>query len=487
MQARAIYLGRSLILCVLLHCFCTALTVDLHTPQASGPDVEQSLLQLLRQQLNVRSFTVTHTTDTLTVVKRQDEQQTNTTTATVTCTPSQTNRVILNLDDSCVDALADLNVASPLYSASDKAVSDIAIVCRENCAGELIYFDELCPGYYQNIKTYLQGICSLNSEMERCALSVADNDGSRVYRECFEETNAFERCRTRCQNALVDFSTDIGCCVNTFYNDTWNFFGNLRLFHPNLNHTVDPSLWLTCRVPYPNECPNELFPSPSPTSAPTTAAPITTSTPTPLTPHTPSPCSHTIREGSLQDSCVPLLNEFQSPLGLLNIAQNETKMAKLCSLECGGEYAKQCSERTDRDFLLEHICGQFSHKSCGFLLTQNYLSNLIRNLSSSCGPVSRSVPCSTECQSALETAVSMLGCCMFPHTLEVVSERVGIAASVDGRLWSLCGLEQPLKCPDPFITATNEPQRGSSSKGMYVVMINGAPSISMGKPMYIHM
>ena len=415
------------------------------SPADDEPD-SQSLHDLLGLRMNTALPELSHT-----VHRRQANVSTNTS----SCTDFEVSLLLQSLNDSCVDSLSRLNIASPIYTASDLAVRDIATVCRDDCAGEVLEFDEACPEYYPDIATYLRAVCSLNSNMDRCAFSVAQNDGSQVFQKCFVETNAFEQCRRRCKNALAEFSSDIGCCVNTFYNDTWDFFGNLKRLHPTLNYSTDPFLWEICGVPYPNECSNDLFPSPTSSTVAPSTSPTPTNTPTRSSPNT-TLCSDT--KGSLDmldKTCQMLLTEFTSTQRLQILAKDERKMSELCSPDCGGQYYKHCSSDSSTHELLRLFCGEFSNKRCGNLLLNSY-STLLENLTV-CNNISEteSRPCSDECRLVLENAETQYGCCLFGLMVESVSERAGVDV-VNDQLWSQCGLDQPHQCPNPFITETNE-------------------------------
>ena len=448
------YLLRTVVVCVLLHHYSSKAATAKTTLQqlaVSEPDL-QSLQLLLTEHRALGELTGT-------MPQARDRRQVSEPVNNA-CNDTQIAQVIGNLNDSCIDAISSVSLASPVYLSSAAAETDIGNLCRDDCAGELLRLDKMCPEYFPNFATYLQGVCSFNSRMNRCAFSVRENDGMKVFQKCFVETNAYEdRCRRRCKNALTAFDSDIGCCINSFYNDTWEFFGNLQRFQPHLNYSIDPFLWETCGIPYPSECSEELSPSPSPSPTPT---PITN--PPPSQPTNDPLCIED--KTSVGESCLSLLTEFQTAQGLQAIAEDSSKTSELCSAECGEQYVKQCTETSSNSYeILQLFCGQFSGERCGSLIAKSY-SSLLQNLSA-CATTPESVigSCSNECQSALVSTGSELGCCQSLLTLETVSQRLGIEV-VDSRLWSRCGLELPQRCEDPFDRAVEETKETGSSKGI---------------------
>ena len=435
---------KTLLVCVLLRSTDSA-------SQLAGVESDIHILQLLLPD----SRALEEHTNTLRVDRRQISEPT---TATHSCNDSQAFVFLNNLNRSCIDAISSVSLASPTYLSSDIAETHINDICREDCAGDLLIFDKMCPEYFPNFATYLQGACSLDARNNRCAFSVRENNGLRVFQKCFEETNVYEGCRRRCKNALVDFNSDIGCCIKSFYNATWDFFDNLQQFQPHLNYSIDPFVWETCEIPYPYQCSNKLFPSPSPPPAPT---PITTNslTPQPL-------CTDSEEMTELGDTCLSLLTEFKTPQGLQSIAQDSDKTRDLCSVDCGGQYAKQCRE-SGSDFyeVLELFCGEFSGEICGHVLAQSY-SNLLQNLSLCSDTESVTGFCPNGCLSVLIEATSELGCCLFPLTVDGVGQRVGWSAVIEGQLWSQCGLELPEKCSDPFPIVAEGTQSTASNTGI---------------------
>ena len=436
---------KTLLVCALLHYSSSKAATDSARQLAvAEPDI-QSLQLVLTERRALAEIT-----NTVSLDRRQVDEP-----ASHSCNDSQAFLVLNNLNSSCIDAISSVSLASSVYLSSDEAERHITDLCREDCAGDLIRLDQMCPDYFPDFATYLQGVCSLNVRMNRCAFSVRDNNGLKVFQKCFEETNVYEGCRRRCKNALAEFNSDVGCCINSFYNATWDFFDNLRQFQPHLNYSIDPFVWETCGIPYPNECSDELFPSPTPSPAPT---PITNSPPT--------SCIGTDDTTVVGDNCLSLLTEFQTQ-GLQAIAGDREKTRALCSVECGGQYAKQCREtNSDLYDVLELFCGEYSGETCGSIITRSY-SNLLSNLSV-CSDTTGS--CSQECLSTLVGAESELGCCLFLLTVDSVGQRAGTEV-VDSRLWSKCGLQLPPKCHNPFDPTTVEAtQSTASSKGIIIAI-----------------
>ena len=380
-------------------------------------------------------------------------------------------KLVQQVNDTCLYSLSNLDVTNATYLASDDSVKDVSIVCNEDCAGVFLEYNETCPGYITYFSALLRGVCSKNSHHERCAFATLENDGSRVYQKCFVETNAFERCRNRCKNALYYFSTDLDCCINTFYNDTFTFFIDLQYNLPDLNYSIDPLLWDTCGIPYPNECSSNLFPLPYST---TPVIMSITPTPTPSPTLTPLPsgiCMDVDETAIFSDSCLSLLSEFQTQSGVQRIASNGESTRELCSMECAGNYVQQCNKLEagkNASTILGLFCGQYNNEYCGGLIADSY-SMLLQNLSLCEGSSysSSDFSCTTECQSALIAIGVELGCCVYVLTQNSVSERAGTPL-LESLLWSSCGLDPPQQCPDPFPSDVEERITPNKGRGMYV-------------------
>ena len=427
-------------------CYLSAATQDDGLFESFTNDAMSDLNSVFHQ---LKGFT-TSIGDVQQVNRRQTAE--NISNTTDICSDRYFSARFNQLEFSCLNSLANLSVANVTYLASEGSVSDIDNVCREGCAGVFLDHDEICPDFLPNFSSYLRGVCSKNAHHERCAFSVMVNNGLRVYEKCFVQTNAFDRCRFRCKNALREFSDNLGCCINTFYNDTYTFFTNLQSFVPTLNYSIDPLLWDTCGIPYPSECSPIVF-SPKPS---TTVIPTPSSTPTPTPTPTPNPPSLCISTTSFSDSCTALLLDIQTPSGIQNIAVSDRNTGELCSESCAGSYVQQCNEANDDiSMILELFCGQYNNKFCGGVIGDSYMT-LLQNLSSNCNG-SNYNDCNDECHSMLVDIREELGCCAHVLTLTSVSEHAGIEL-LDGRPWSSCDVELPKKCPDPFTSELSENQ-----------------------------
>ena len=400
--------------------------------------------------------------ESMTIRRRQVEEQRNSSSnMTYLCSDAHLSSVIHNLHPMCLDSIAHLDVADPSYTTSLEGIMDISNVCRADCAGDFITFDELCPEHLPNFSEFLRGICSVNSHSELCAFSVERNDGSRVYKKCFVEINAFEQCQFSCRNSLIHFMDDIGCCINTFYNDTQSILTN---YLPTINSSVNPLLWEACDVPYPNECLHDsLTPSPTPLI-------INHPIPTQIVPPTFHPpnlmCSETT---ILSSTCIDLLKAFKTPTGLQLIADDLKNTSYLCSNDCAGSYVNQCSgeaKNNDLITLLEIFCGQFTNNYCGGLISDIYHS-LFQNISMCSQTTTTTGTCSDECHTSLVVIDSVLGCCAYALAVDIVTQYVGIPL-IDNVVWSLCGLQPPQQCPNPFQLITNTQSTDSSNQGIYI-------------------
>lgn len=447
---------RLLVAIFLSCCYLSAASEDDVLLGRSTNDVMSDFNSIFYQ---LKGFT-TSIDDVQQVNRRQTAE--NISNSTDVCSDGYFSVQLNRLTVSCLNSLSNLSVANATYLASEGSVMDIDNVCQEGCAGVFLDYDETCPEFLPNFSTYLRGICSRNAHNDKCAFSVMVNAGSRVYKKCFIETNAFDRCRSRCKNALRDFSADLGCCINTFYNDTYTFFANLQILVPNLNYSINPSLWDACGIPYPGECSPYLFSPPRPSS--TAVTPTPTSTPTP---NSPSLCISTEETTLFSDSCAALLLDFQTPSGLKNIAMSDSNISELCSEGCGGSYVEQCNgANDDTSMILELFCGQYNNEFCGGVIVDSY-TTLLQNLSLNCN-YSSSSDCNAFCHSALVNVGEKLGCCSHALTLTSVSEHAQLDL-LDGRLWSSCDLQPPQKCPNPFMSDLPENQNIFKT-GLYILL-----------------
>lgn len=344
------------------------------------------------------------------------------------------------LNATCQYALASLDTDNVTYLASQQAMKDIDVFCTDDCAGNLLEYYANCPQFFISLEDYVRGVCSKNSGF-RCGLSLAVDDGSVVYERCFLQTSANDRCRFRCKNALRDFSNQIGCCINTYYNDTYRTVGILQSVQ-GLDMTSSPWLWDTCGIPYPSECPpNVLSPEPTVTTA------VDVASPTPA----PSLCGDT-EESSLRtflsEQCTSLLSEFVKPAGPLTISNSLSSISELCDMSCAGKYLEQCgSDEVSESLGL--FCGRNDDLYCGQVLADSY-RDIIPHFS--CG---NSHNCSSDCSTELQSVSSMLGCCV--HAFALADPSVtGLPGILDDSLWSSCGLELPSQCPHPFLSAVED-------------------------------
>ena len=361
------------------------------------------------------------------------------------------------LNTTCKYAVASLDTDNVTYLASQQSVQDIEAFCTEDCAGAILHFYEYCPYIFVSLDDYVRGVCS-RSKGFRCGLSLAVDDGSVVLQRCFEQANAFQRCRTRCKNALRDYSNHLGCCINTYYNDTYSTVGILESV-PGLNLTASPWLWDMCGIPYPSECPpNVLLPEPTVTTSVVAASP----TPTAFV------CG-SVEESSLNaflnDQCTSLLSEFVKPGGLTAVSNSLSSINELCNTSCAGKYVEQCMDDEVSDNL-GLFCGRNGDQYCGQILADSYSSILPHY---SCGNALTSNNCSSDCYTTLESVSSMLGCCV--HALALAESSVTEYAGIlDVSLWSSCGLEFPQQCPNPFLSAM-ENDKATGGIPCYVLLL----------------
>ena len=158
------------------------------------------------------------------------------------------------LTTACKLTIESLDTDNVTYLSSQNGMSDIEAFCTAECAGYLLEFEKQCPNILYMLDDYVRGLCSMNSDF-RCALSLIVNNGSKVYSTCFEQSTNSNSCPSLCRKALIEFSSEIDCCINTYYNDTYSRPARNEI--PGRDQVVNPELWERCTVSYPTECPTD--------------------------------------------------------------------------------------------------------------------------------------------------------------------------------------------------------------------------------------
>lgn len=191
-----------------------------------------------------------------------------------TCTSMQIGEFIVNqLSETCVAANAVLfdreTVPSPTQDQIENAYDDL---CTEDCQGAIEKYerdscgDDYVPDLFTNYCYRTTG--SIGS---RCFSAVGENTRNAAFftnvgATCFNNGLQPTTCPAGCQAALMVMSSTLGCCYQSFHNDT--DFQNYILLSGN----ADPAeviflqligqntrIWDVCGVPLVPKCTGEVL------------------------------------------------------------------------------------------------------------------------------------------------------------------------------------------------------------------------------------
>lgn len=179
-----------------------------------------------------------------------------------------------NLDPRCVTSL------SLVFGdrASPQNINDptLRTVCREDCGGNLAdWFENYCRDTFSATNLYYACIQTRRAQVGRyCIYSLppvydANQEIMAVMQAC-QGVVEQQRCLDQCVMLLQNFTSQLGCCYQSIYNNLDFIQGaadNGVISRPVFNQLRalgNPMLWSVCGVRPPNQCTIESFGFPWP-------------------------------------------------------------------------------------------------------------------------------------------------------------------------------------------------------------------------------
>lgn len=156
------------------------------------------------------------------------------------CTgPDVMSFLATNVTRECSNALFTVtgssNVDSNLATLNPDHVDLYVMLCNANCGQKIVDFFVNCG---RNVDFELS-LCTMREDGTLCyeASVLAMNDTNRAVTECLPVTSS---CSNTCRTELQNFQTNLGCCINSFYNSTG------LTFQPRNITTY--ALWSSCML-----------------------------------------------------------------------------------------------------------------------------------------------------------------------------------------------------------------------------------------------
>ena len=160
-----------------------------------------------------------------------------------------TSFLATNVTRECSSALftviRSINVDSNLATLNPDHVDLYITLCNARCGQKIVDFFVNCG---RNVDFELS-LCTMREDGTLCyeASVLAMNDTNRAVAECLPVTSS---CSNTCRTELQNFRTNLGCCVNSFYNSTG------QTFQPRNITTY--ALWSSCMLQTPGICESTL-------------------------------------------------------------------------------------------------------------------------------------------------------------------------------------------------------------------------------------
>ena len=205
-------------------------------------------------------------------------------------------------------------------------------------------------------------------------------------------------CSAACRSFLQSASTRLGCCINTYINDT----GRPLLFV--YSTYVDYRLWNLCNVPLPaDDCENAFPLNPPPD----------------------------VQECTTQEILTRLVN-YQCMTSVSQPLVDALLQNSMC-YELARVVVDSCSINANSEFCAAVIGSDVITSSVS---SDPLLESLIMNCDSS-----SSISCSSSCRSAVTNIANSYGCCV-----SIVNDTDSQIPQLSYSVWSSCGLETPGVC-----------------------------------------
>lgn len=205
-----------------------------------------------------------------------------------------------------------------------------------------------------------------------------------------------ESCPTACRTLLEDFSSRLGCCINTHINDS-----------RRSSASVDHRVWNLCDVPLPA-----------------------------------ADCGNTPTINPPPDNVQQCTNEEYF---------NKIFSQNLCLPERGQPYVdaivldSRCNQTLflSADYVTNYLCSMDDNGTICVVRTTDSLAELY-SLDSICA--TSNVSCTSDCREGITRAKNLNGCCL--NLLNLSSYTPSLAQSYG--VWKSCGVESPGYCASPL-------------------------------------
>ncbi len=149
------------------------------------------------------------------------------------CQTEQLGEIFEDITESCGEALLTVTTVQSLETP--EGFSALKSLCKRRCGRILTTFTDTCgfPFLGQRFRT----VCASNDE-DLCLSLSQENNGSLILALCGLTPTV--SCSAECRDALEEFRSNLGCCVQTLFNSS--------VFGLDLLPIASHQLWSVCGV-----------------------------------------------------------------------------------------------------------------------------------------------------------------------------------------------------------------------------------------------
>ena len=166
-----------------------------------------------------------------------------------TCSRNQVANIFANYPLDCAAQLSNLDVSAIVDQNAGALTAAYRIICQPRCGNPIITFYSRC-GFSQYIGI-TRGVCTRNDAGMFCyeEFNTLLPNEQQVITQCGIPRSSFQVCTTGCQNALITWRSENGCCINILNSTVFSAPGST-----NAIATLSNNLWSSCRVGTPGFC-----------------------------------------------------------------------------------------------------------------------------------------------------------------------------------------------------------------------------------------
>lgn len=157
------------------------------------------------------------------------------------CSLEQVGEIFEDITISCGKASAAIITSESIETPA--ALSTLNTLCKRSCGRILTTFTDTCD--FSHIGRVFRTVCASNED-RLCLLASQENNGSEILDLCgpFPPVT----CSAECRDAVVEFRSSLGCCVQSTFNSS--------VLGSDLLPQASPSLWSVCGVETVDPCPD---------------------------------------------------------------------------------------------------------------------------------------------------------------------------------------------------------------------------------------